>query len=265
MYDKFGSPQWVFDICIVASKLNYLVVIFIGALLSTFLYLVLKTRVHEKSAAASLVTNVLTLVLTAISVFGIIFVISFIAPEIYHSPDMKERIFFTLIMLSPLVTILFLLSNRWKHGGITLIPYKAILFGTLFFLPISFVIYFFVGIFNCSAAGQFFLGIYPAHEIHATMKDYYQRGLGWPKSEEELKNLDTSSYYAVITNAKTKYVYDLATGSYTWFVRPSRYQVFIFDDKRDFAIYTLSSLFNFTNTKAHYPPSYEGPWDQLPD
>lgn len=86
--------------------------------------------------------------------------------------------------------------------------------------------------------------------------------------DEFVSRVDPALYETIRKNAKTLYLYDASTNAFTWFVRPSRYYVVVFDSRQDYKLYRLSTVHSFINEQItplpQYPPPYEGPWDQLP-
>ena len=264
MYDKFLSLQWIFDRCIEASKLFYPLDVILGIFVGAGIYFLIKKSHSESGQLSSrgtfqLVAVVLTSIafwfLSAILLFSISFqgifllVAIFIAggiallvlklSEFSQRRDLKHQFLHTLSI--GLTTIISILS------GIGLVMLTGLILGFLI----------------CSAGGQVFPGVDAAPKLHGLMKIIHTKEGKWPTSEQELKQLSPETYRKILDNAKTQYIYDPKTESYTWFVRPSKYAVAVFDDKRDFAIYGLSEKMNHFKASL-YPPNYPGPWDQLP-
>ncbi len=115
------------------------------------------------------------------------------------------------------------------------------------------------------APSKLFKAVDAAHRIQEVMKEKHSEDGRWPISEVELSTIDPQ-YGVLVKNAKIKYIFEPQTDSYTLFVRPSLYSVYIFDDKNGFGFYSLSGIFKYRKWDYQpYPPPYEGPWDQLPN
>jgi len=120
-------------------------------------------------------------------------------------------------------------------------------------------------ILQCSFA-PFWDAIEPAHELHALIKNHKHTNGTYPENEDQLRKLSPDLYKSISDNAKQTYLYDHESESYTWFVRPSRHYVVIFDSKSDYVIYSIPQLItpSHWDQTPNYPPSYPGPWDQMP-
>jgi len=199
MYDKFLSPQWVFDRCVEAEAL-YLPLTFLLTLVFAFLFYLLirksKFILHPK-------------------IIGYFLIYLIILPVVFY--------------------VVLLVGSIFGHGVV-----------------------------GCSDWKQFYPAVNAAHKIHATMKQNYIDGHGWPENLDELEMIDSQLFDVITENSKVNYVYDSYTDSYTWFVRPSRYFVVILDKGGEFGFYRLSPFMRHFFKLALYPPSYDGPWDQLP-
>lgn len=134
------------------------------------------------------------------------------------------------------------------------------------FIPTSTMTVYFLGfvIVGCYAPRQFWPGIDAAHKVHSQIKIYKGNNGYWPKSETQVKQLDSKNYNLVTDNAKTKYIYDSNNDNYYWFVRPSRFSVAIYTNQKDFEQYCLDIIFCL-GPWPQYPPNFLGPWDKLPE
>lgn len=79
---------------------------------------------------------------------------------------------------------------------------------------------------SCSY-GYFWQGVRPAMEMYYKINHTRTYFNTVPHSEKELQALDGSSYAAVQRLTKNKYIYDIKTNSYVWYVRPSKYKMAI--------------------------------------
>lgn len=104
--------------------------------------------------------------------------------------------------------------------------------------PLVFLLSSLFGIFSCSY-GAFWKGINPANELYSKVKYNCKNG-NCPKTEKELSQLDPSLYKGIIDNAKSKYVYNVKTGKYLWFVRPSNYLMAVFEGN-GFGVFEVST------------------------
>lgn len=104
--------------------------------------------------------------------------------------------------------------------------------------PLIYLSSFLFGIFSCSYEA-FWKAINPANELYSKVK-YNCKSANCPKTEKELSQLDPSLYKGVINNAKSKYVYDIKTGKYLWFVRPSNYLMAVFEGN-GFGVFGVST------------------------
>ena len=172
----------------------------------------------------------------------------------------------------PIIIFIFILSVLlvYKFGLILRFNVVLRIIISLIFAVFVSIFLFFAGllvgygVLKCSAGDRFWPGVNYAHEIHAIMKRNYQQTQKWPSSERELKELGPDLYKSLFQNVRTSYVYNM-NGSYTCFVRPSRYYVFVFDSEKDYGSYRLSNFFSFGYGVDLYPPKYDGPWDKLPE
>lgn len=179
------------------------------------------------------------------------------------------RIFIAIPLIIIICTLLYQLM-KFK----TLAELGWRFFTSLFFLFILIFMYYFifflVGIFNCSMS-TFYRGVNPAHAIHAQIKQRILEDKNIPQNLEDLQKMDPNNYYLMTIYTKVNYIFDPKTKNYTFFVRPSKHGVVIFDSKRDYKIYDLHKiLFNKEQTPTNsfmgsYPPDYPGPWDKLPE
>ena len=178
--------------------------------------------------------------------------------------------------------------------GATLLPWLSVLgalvFGVIFYLLIgrksrrkmiglvvtvfsfvySFALIGFFGILgwmilDCSD-GAFWASVGPAHQVHAAIKTYKRLYGTYPYDASQLMALSSKEYKKVTLSAKTIYVYNPLTDRFTWFVRPSRYYVSIFDSIYGYEIYRIPNIIKpiHWNDIRDFPPDYEGPWDKLP-
>lgn len=133
-----------------------------------------------------------------------------------------------------------------------------------------YVIYFFVyifGGFTICRMSTFYKAIDPAHTIHAQIKERIKNNDDIPQNLADLKKMDSKNYELMTKHAKASYIYDSQSYTYTFFVRPSKYRVAVFDSRNDFKIYNLNTPFPDKKTNifgGKYPPDYPGPWDKLP-
>lgn len=132
------------------------------------------------------------------------------------------------------------------------------------------MIFFTIGIFNCSMQ-TFYRGVNFAHPIHAQIKQRISENRNIPQNLADLQKMDPENYKEMTQYAKVNYLYDLKTKTYTFFVRPSKYGLVLFDSKNDYKIYDLNSFLKSKDNDptgiwgGTYPPDYPGPWDKLPE
>lgn len=134
-----------------------------------------------------------------------------------------------------------------------------ILFPIFLFLEVS------IGFSLCND-GMFWASISPAHQLHALLKEQKKKTGTYPHNQAQLTNLAPDLMKDINSNAETIYIYNPVANTYTWFVRPSRYYVAIFDTKKDYALYSIPHLFNphHWDIMGSFPPSYSGPWNNIP-
>lgn len=141
------------------------------------------------------------------------------------------------------------------------------LIGTLASIPliIFFILWTGYVVVGCSG-GMFWEPVRNGHIIHNLLKIRKQKLGIYPKNETELMSLDSKSYKQIIQNAKTKYIYDQPSESFTWFIRPSKYYTIVFDSKSEYSMYKIPAVVPINNwdSISGYPPKYEGPWNELP-
>ena len=250
MYDKFLSTQWIFDRCIEGSNL----VIPISFLLSVF-FCFLLYKLLKISHLKHLFLYFFLIPVLIFNILGVLF--SFVSVFILYA-DMGF-----IVVVS--VAVLIKYFNLWNGNKIKVA--LSFIVTSLLFLPFVVFVYFLVGFFiiNCNPSMQFFKAIQAAHEIHGKMKEQKLMYGYWPKDEEQLKQILPEEYLKVVSSAKSKYVYDSKSDSFVWFVRPSKYHLVIFDTEKEFTFYKFPGQFGFINPIQEYPPSYLGPWDQLPN
>lgn len=169
------------------------------------------------------------------------------------------------ILALPIIGLFFFyfLLRKSKLGRSLSIAFS---FAVLICIYIFYIPAYLLGGFTVCRPDMFFRGIVAAHPIHAVIKEKIRTNQDVPKSIEDIKDINPEQFKIMSENAKVNYIYDEKNKTYTFFVRPSRYLVAIFDSKNDFKIYSLdkSADQRFNPEKNFYPPSYLGPWDKLP-
>jgi hypothetical protein len=103
-----------------------------------------------------------------------------------------------------------------------------------------------------------------AHLIHARIKIMCREG-SCPESDKEVEAIDPKVYKIIISNAKTKYIYNSQNNTYTWFIRPSKYYTAVFDSKNDYDLYSFPGILPYSMQVKVWPPKYDGPWNLLPN
>lgn len=128
------------------------------------------------------------------------------------------------------------------------------------------IFFFMVGLSNCSMS-TFYKGVIPAHAIHAQIKQRISENRNIPQNLADLQKMDPENYKEMTQYVKVNYVFDPKTKNYTFFVRPSKHLLVLFDSKNDYKIYRFgipSSDIDNNVMGGTYPPDYPGPWDKLP-
>ncbi len=117
----------------------------------------------------------------------------------------------------------------------------------------------------------FYRGVTPAHAIHAQIKQRISENRNIPQNLADLQKMDPENYKEMTQYARVNYVFDAKTKEYTFFVRPSRYGLVLFDHKNDYKLYDLNLILKSKDNDptgiwgGTYPPNYPGPWDKLPE
>jgi len=269
MYDIFLSPQWYFDRCLEASSHPF---IFMG-LATVILFVATAVVIRQSSPKKHLLFNYARntsklILLTALALTLLLLAyIDFIS--LTEFPGYWFVLFATLVILPVLLVLYFLSFRSIKKARASQSLVKQWSFSILslvLIIPIIFILYTGTGIFTCSA-GAFWSGLTPAHAMHAQLKTNRDKNGAIPRSETELADINPQIYKQITSNAKSSYVYNSTNNTYTWFVRPSRYVVAVFDSSHDYSLYNILyggvsfSYFSHTN----WPPDYPGPWNQLPN
>lgn len=175
-------------------------------------------------------------------------------------------IFFPILIF--ILIIIFQIKRiKEKRLLITMLIASPAVFAVIYLFYIIF--FFIVGTTSCSMS-TFYRGIIPAHAIHAQIKQRIKENKNIPQQLKDLEEMDPANYREMTQYAKVNYIFDTKTKNYTFFVRPSRFAIAIFDSKRDFKIYDFNKiLINKEDIPTDivmgtYPPDYPGPWDKLP-
>ncbi len=281
MYNQIFSPQWIFDRCMEISSLNLWPAIILSTLITISFYTLSNFFINKankylkESPALIRIIKIVLFVLFIIPLFFSFLMTILILGLNFENPtfpNTTNNIFIILIaLLLSIFTLIFInKSLKWISDKSLSLALKLILiaFTSILSFPIAmiFILYVGYGVVGCRAQTQFWPGIIAAHEIHGKLKENYLATSQLPKTESELEMLDDNTYKNITNNAKTKYIYDPQKNSFTWFVRPSRYFVAVFDTQSDYKLYRLTNreIGWFKESVSQYPPIYDGPWNKLP-
>lgn len=176
-------------------------------------------------------------------------------------------VFFPLLAVFIGIFLAFKTTNSKKQlvGAIISVIFAAIVAYIIYGFIIMLIGY---GVFQFSMS-TFYRGVHPAHAIHAQIKQRISENRNIPQNLKDLQEMDPTNYKEMTQYAKVNYIYDPKTKNYTFFVRPSKHGIVIFDSKKDYKIYDFDVIFK-TKSKptsvweGSYPPNYPGPWENLP-
>lgn len=257
MLDQLFSPQWIFDRCTEASRIYPLILAILIVGMSCAVHIL---GVYRKShAKAWLTTTYILFFILPLIVFGSRMFSLFLDPDITS---------FILPLVGFLATsaayFWFLWRKRWHPKSLKGKVLQIIITSPLFFIQ-AFIITFVTAfiIIDCNS-WMMWRGVTSAHQLHAHIKWGKMINDSYPTSESQLKSLDEETYQRIINQgAKSKYIYNSDTNKFYWFVRPNQHHIAIFTSEHDFSYYCLNDMYCFNNIPK-YPPSFPGPWDQLP-
>lgn len=274
VYDRILSPQWIFDRCIEETSI-LLVLLLVDCGLNALIFIVSRDEKTANSVAPAHVLRrvagyLMMVVIGLLSFRAVMFMPEVLVPSKVTSLIRSTRKIIAIIWAGVGTLALWKLYHRiYRIKRKLLTAGAAVIFGAIYFVPVSILFVLSKGQTTCSASGQFWPAIMAAHPIHGQLKIDVMEGKKLPKDHNEfVSRVDSALYETIRKNAKTLYLYDASTNTFTWFVRPSRYYVVVFDSRQDYKLYRLSTVHSFINEKVtplpYFPPSYEGPWDQLP-
>lgn len=268
MYDRFLSPQWIFDRCIEGS---FIVsdapgmITCIGVIAFLLFWATGKFHDARLRGIASLLLIPLVLIwllgLFMVTAIGASIVMNDLLESLPVSPLYAAVIAFFVFLLGGWCVVALIRARRvrywWAQPSAVVLSLTISIgscIGTVFAAEF----------YGCNAYRQYYPALEAAHALHGAMKTWHDAGKPWPSSLHDLETLDAGSYKTMAANAKIRYIVDPVHDTFTLFVRPSRYSVAVFDDTYDYRYYQLHAFRAISAGEYEYPPDYPGPWDELP-
>lgn len=269
MYDRILSPQWIFDRCIEGSFLisDTLGTITVIGLFILLIYWAMGSLQQKKYRFPALFVLIPLSLIWLVGLYMLLGIgaslwMSDLLESLPVSPLYAAVIAFFVILIGGWV---ILALYRARNSPYWWAKVAAFLLSLLMSVGSYIGVIFAAEFYGCNAYRQYYPAISAAHELHGVMKTWHDAGKPWPANLEELEKLDSKSFKRMMESAKVRYVVDSAKGSFTLFVRPSRYSAVVFDDTSDYRYYQLHTFHPVEAGEYSYPPSYPGPWNEMPN